>query len=266
MSLELGQGIPFEYLLCGDEIDPQEVQDTVEPLLEFELISEEKDGLFSIHRLVQLSVRSWLIANNEFAHNVEVAGRALHVRFPYPGYESWQICEQLLPHLESMLSNPFSTSDGFECQSLLCSDAAYYYNPKEHWELAVERAGTARRISEEHFPEDLHVTRYRADIAMMLAQQNLGYLKEAEETARTLLERATTGPNVDETRKTKATALLGQILAAGGQYAEAEHFTRTALQMQEKDLDQSNERILSSLANLAHVYNQTRKFTAAWEL
>ena len=84
MSLVFGQGIPIGYLLCGDEIDQQEVEENIGPLVEFELISEEKDGLFSIHRLVQLSVRSWLSSNNELSRNTEIAAQILQYRFPYP--------------------------------------------------------------------------------------------------------------------------------------------------------------------------------------
>ena len=168
----------------------------------------------------------------------------------------------MLPHVETVLSYTFSTLHGLYYHSLLFSDSASYYNSKGNWALSVERATRARQISEEHFKEDLHVTRYCAEIVMILAQRNLGNIKEAEEIARALLARARKSSSDDESRKTKATALLGQILVAGGKYSEAERFIREALHMQEKHLDKADERVLSSLANLAHVLTEMCKFTA----
>ena len=52
MSLVFGQGIPMEYLLCGDKVDLNEVEEGLGPLLEFSLIDQESNGsIFSIHRL-----------------------------------------------------------------------------------------------------------------------------------------------------------------------------------------------------------------------
>lgn len=125
MSLVFGQGIPLEYLLCGDEIDQEEVEEKIGPLVEFELISEEKDGLFSIHRLVQLSVRSWLSSKSDLSRNTEIAARVLEHRFPDPRYETWKTCELLLPHIEIVLSHTFSTLDG--SVTTLCSSVSLLF-------------------------------------------------------------------------------------------------------------------------------------------
>ena len=183
MSLVFGQGIPIEYLLCGNKIDQHEIEESIGPLVEFELISEETGGLFSIHRLVQLSVRSWLFSDNKFSRSTEITLGALEYRFCSPSYENWSTCELLMPHVEIALSYEPSTLQGFSKMSLLCSDSASYYNSKGNWALALESSTRARKISEEHFQEDLHVTRFRSEIEMINAQQSLGNLKEAEEIA-----------------------------------------------------------------------------------
>lgn len=52
MSLVVGQGIPMEYLLCGDNVNLNEVEEGMGLLVEFALICEESGGsTFSIHRL-----------------------------------------------------------------------------------------------------------------------------------------------------------------------------------------------------------------------
>ena len=69
LSVIFGQAIPFGYLLCGDDIDENEIEENIGPLIEFELVSEDTASLFSIHRLVQLSVRSWLSVKDEIVSN-----------------------------------------------------------------------------------------------------------------------------------------------------------------------------------------------------
>ena len=56
MSLVVGQGIPMEYLLCGHNVDLNEVEEGIAPLEEFSLIFKESGGsTFSIHRLGMLN-------------------------------------------------------------------------------------------------------------------------------------------------------------------------------------------------------------------
>lgn len=49
MSLVSGQGIPMENLLCGSEVNSHEVEESIGPLIEFSLITEDTGSIFSIH-------------------------------------------------------------------------------------------------------------------------------------------------------------------------------------------------------------------------
>lgn len=236
MSLVFGQGIPLEYLLCGNEIDEHEVEERIGPLIEFELISRETGGLFSIHRLVQLSVRSWLISKNDFSYHTELATRVLEYRFPLPNYENQRICELWMPHIETVLSYVVSTLEGFHNLSLLRSDSTLFYNSKGNWNLALQRAREAHDISKEHFDEDFHATPYASEVAIVIAQQNLGNVKEVEEIARSLYTSAIKTLNDEDGRKSTVIATLGKTLNFSGKYIEAEKFIEEALQMREKTL------------------------------
>ena len=90
MSLVFGKDIPFEYILCGKGVNQHEVQQGIGPLIEFQLISKMIGGIYSIYRLVQLSVQNLLRPNDELTHDVETAVRALYHRFPSADNENWK--------------------------------------------------------------------------------------------------------------------------------------------------------------------------------
>ena len=250
MSLVFGQGIPFEYLLCGENIDQHEVEESVGPLISFQLVSEEVGGNYSIHRLVQLSVQSWLSSNGDFNHQAETVVRVLYNRFPVVNHEKWDICDALVPHVDIASSYELSTLESFESLSLLMSDLAFYFVSKGNWTFALERALKAQRVSIDHFQEGFHMTRYRAEGIMLLIYQNFGKREEAEVLARSFESRARENYEISDTRTLQAIGLLGMVLLSCGKYSEAERVLREALQLCEENLGKDHEQTLTSLNDL----------------
>lgn len=265
LSVIFGQAIPFPYLLCGDDIDENEVEESIGPLLEFELVSEDTAGLFSIHRLVQLSVRSWLSVNDELFHTVEVAAGVLEYRFPTAIYETWKTCELLIPHVEVVLSHSVKSSDGFRNFSLLLSSAASYYNSRGRWRKAIEMAHKSRQLSDDHFSEGLHVTRCRSDYVTITAELKSGNSQVAESVARSLFETMQATPSEEAGRNSRIINLLGQVLIANGKYEEAQNLIQRALRVQEEAFGKDAEENLGTLANLALVQNRKCQYLASCE-
>ena len=231
MSLVFGQGIPIKYLLCGSDVNSHEVGERIGPLIEFSLITEDTGSIFSIHRLVQLFVQHWLHTSDDFPRNVEIAVSALSSRFPYARQDSWRTCELLMPHVDVVLAYEFSSPTSLEHQSLFFSDNARYFNSRGNWALSLERALEALRISITHFSVDFHITRFKAEICIVLAHESLGNNKQAETLARSLATSARQS-YLDDDRKTMgAIDLLGRVLASCGKYKEAEAATREALRL-----------------------------------
>lgn len=112
------------------EVNSHEVEESIGPLIGFSLFTEDTGGIFSIHRLVQLSVQHWLHTSNDFARNVEIAVSALSIRFHYARQDSWRTCELLMPHVDVVLAYAFSSPTSLERQSLLFSDTARYFNSR----------------------------------------------------------------------------------------------------------------------------------------
>ncbi|KAL8784774.1 MAG: hypothetical protein Q9195_008910, partial [Heterodermia aff. obscurata] len=251
MSLIFGQGIPFEYLLCGESIDQHEIEENVGPLIGFQLVSEERGGNYSIHRLVQLSVQRWLSTNGDFNDQAETAVRVLYHRFPVGTRERWDTCEALVPHVDIASSYELSSLESLEKLSLLMSDLALYFVSKGNWASALERALKAQRISLDHFQEEFHMTRYRAEGTMIQVYENIGKREEAEALARSFESRARKNYEISDTRAMQAISLLGRTLLSCGKYSEAECMLREALQLREKNLGKDHEHTLISLSDLA---------------
>lgn len=67
------------------------------------IIATGKGQNFSIHRLVQLTVRKWLIIEHTFDERAIQAMDTLAEVYPNAEYENWAICAAYLPHAISVL-------------------------------------------------------------------------------------------------------------------------------------------------------------------
>lgn len=110
MSMFDRQGIP-EGLVRADG-DGLQFEDAVAPLISYSLIRVELEtGSFDMHRLVQLSVRTWLAIHLKLAQWQEKSRAIMAQMFPDGQYESWTECQKLLPHAKEVTK---STSDEHE--------------------------------------------------------------------------------------------------------------------------------------------------------
>ena len=129
MTLVFGHGIPIDYLLCGHQVNPHGVEESIEPLVKCSLKSEYAEGsTFIIHRLIQLWVRQWLQANNNLPQQTGLALKVLYHRFLSAGTENWRICELLMPHVEIVLNYTYTNLKFFERLSQLLTGAVGYFN------------------------------------------------------------------------------------------------------------------------------------------
>ena len=266
MSLVFGKDIPFEYILCGKEVNQHEVEEGIGPLVEFQLISKEIGGTYSIHRLVQLSVQNWLRANDELTRNVETAVRALYNRFPPADNENWKICESLMPHIDVILTYELSTLDGWENLSLLLADSAEYLLSRGSWVLALQRASKAHEIAVNHFGESFHKTQYWSERVKIQALQRLGKSKQAEDLARSFALKSKACYKESDEKNIAAIDLLSHVLRFSGRYPEAEAVSRDALQLAEKHLGKDHRLVSLILGELAMILLKLADFSTACEM
>ncbi|KAI2830139.1 hypothetical protein CBS76997_3623 [Aspergillus niger] len=85
-------------------VEPLDLAKALGTLKAFSLIIATGKGQnFSIHRLVQLTVRKWLIIEHTFDERAIQAMDTLAEVYPNAEYENWAICAAYLPHAVSVL-------------------------------------------------------------------------------------------------------------------------------------------------------------------
>ncbi|KAJ5917515.1 hypothetical protein N7466_011069 [Penicillium verhagenii] len=110
MSMFDRQGIP-EGLVRADG-DGLQFEDAVAPLISYSLIRIELEtGSFDMHRLVQLSVRTWLAIHLELVQWQEESRAIMAEMFPTGEYENWAECQRLLPHAKEVTKPICDTDD-----------------------------------------------------------------------------------------------------------------------------------------------------------
>ena len=94
----------------GGEIDLKnhsdtEFEDDVLTLTSYSLITtNEKNDLFEMHRLVQISVKKWLEMNGELEMWKTRYIKIMSDAFPSSHYNNWKICQSLFPHAKAELA------------------------------------------------------------------------------------------------------------------------------------------------------------------
>ncbi|KAF1943506.1 putative kinesin [Clathrospora elynae] len=104
MSMFDKQGIPRSLLQGnGSQLD---FEDALAPLLSFSLVRMEiSEQALEMHRLVQLSMRTWLKEEKELGNWVKESIRTLSAAFPSGDYKTWEEFKALLPHLKEISSH-----------------------------------------------------------------------------------------------------------------------------------------------------------------
>ncbi|KAF1936590.1 hypothetical protein EJ02DRAFT_81098, partial [Clathrospora elynae] len=125
MSMFDKYGIPRGLLQANtSQLD---FDDALAPLLSFSLVQTEiGDQALEMHRLVQLSMRTWLAAEKEQGRWVKESVRALSAAFPSGEYETWEECKVLLPHVKEIVSHTTDDEEVLENQAKSALCAGWY--------------------------------------------------------------------------------------------------------------------------------------------
>ncbi|KAJ6003798.1 hypothetical protein N7540_011191 [Penicillium herquei] len=82
-------------------------EDDVTTLRDFSFISVSEDKIFfTMHRLVQLTMRAWLKSHGQVNHWRERFISILCEEFPTGEYENWERCRSLFPRVKAAMSQP----------------------------------------------------------------------------------------------------------------------------------------------------------------
>jgi Tfp pilus assembly protein PilF len=262
MSMFDRQGIP-EGLLRADG-DGLQFEDAVAPLISYSLVRVELEtALFDMHRLVQLSVRTWLAIHRELALWQEKSRAIMAEMFPDGQYESWNECQRLLPHAKEVTKPicDLDDEDRLNAATLL-SNCGWFLNLQGAYEEAEamhRRALEAREkvLGREH-PSTLSSVN---NLGNVLDSQ--GKYEEAEAMHRRALEAREKVLGREHPSTLTSVSNLGNVLFRQGKYEEAEAMHRRALEAREKVLGREHPSTLTSVSNLGSVLSRQGKYEEA---
>ena len=259
------QGIP-KFLLSKEDESTIELTSALGTLQAFSLITAETGGTsFEMHRLVQLSTRKWLKLQGDISRWQEEALTQLSRTFPNGNYETWVMCEKLLPHAHTVLEYQMAAEPDRLAHAFLLHNMAIFELQHWHYELAFGYCDKAHAIREELLGMNHQDTLNSAStlVRILTEQEKYG---EAEELNQKILEQrqSTLGMEHDDTLDSLYD--LGYVLYHQEKYEEAECLHRQVLACREQRLGPQHRKSLQSMNNLALVLGDRGKYEAAEQL
>ncbi|MDD4248307.1 MAG: tetratricopeptide repeat protein, partial [Methanosarcina sp.] len=262
-SGELGENI---YSMLHDIEDDRLVfKEAIEPLRQFSLISTYYDkNTFDIHRLVQVVLRDG-IEKNEQQRWAESVVKALNRAFPKVEYKNWELCDKLLPHVQTCAEYiRLLNIETEESAKLLNATGNYLHKRarfKESESLLKSSLEIRKKILE---PEHYDLSESLNNLGELYI--DLGRYSEVEPLYVRALEIRENTLEPDDPAIAESLNNLGELYNDFGRYSEAESLHLHALDIRENTLNPDDPAIADSLDNLAGIYIHLDRFSEAESL
>ncbi|KAF2730992.1 hypothetical protein EJ04DRAFT_443952, partial [Polyplosphaeria fusca] len=231
MSMFDRQGIP-RSLVQGD-MDRLDFEDALAPLVSFSLVRAEMGKqTLGMHRLVQLSMRTWLEAEQQLRSWVQKSIAMLETAFPSGDHGTWEGCQLLLPHSREVMGHKTEEWVSMLTRARTAVRIGWYLLLRGEYQVAEGVLWTSAEVREE-----------------MLGADHLDTLTSVSSLADVL-----------------HVSNLAGVLQYQGNYEAAEAMNRRALEGYEKALGKDHPNTLTSVYCLAFLFHQQRQYEAALSL
>lgn len=243
----------------------QQLREDIIKLHEFSLISYgENDSIFTMHRLVQISIRAWLrVHKKEAEWNAKFINNLRHA-FPIGEYEEWEQCRLLYPHVKlAVLERPESHFSRQQWVILLYR-ASWYAQQNGKFAESVEMASKSKRQSVKSFGAKSTETLKSATI-LATAYMLIGLLGEAEKLEKDVTEISQVKLGLDHPSTLLSMNNLALIYQKQGRWNDAEMLFSQVFEISNMKLGSVHQTTLSSMNNLASIYYNQGKWQEAAE-
>ncbi|KAI2669310.1 hypothetical protein LCP963914a_9955 [Penicillium roqueforti] len=234
-------------------------EDDVVTLRNFAFISISENGtFFTMHRLVQLTMRAWLKSRGQMNQWREIFINNLCEEFPTGEYKNWERCRALFPHVKCAISQRPASPNCLRQWATLLYRAAWYASQSGNMADTRDMAARSREermilLGEEH-EEVLDSTEMLAT-AYWLG----GRWQEAEQLEVHVMETRKTKLGEDHPSTLSSMANLALTYRDQGRWEEAKQLEVQVLETCKAKLGEDHPSMLSCMGNLASTYwNQGR--------
>lgn len=230
----------------------------------FSLIKAEGDGEYALHRLVQMATRKWLEMQGTTGKWQEKALSVVADIFPLGNFETWTMCESLLPHAQTVIQ--YGTNG-------ICPERYWYLLTKVarfdmlqgRYEMACTGFFAAVEGQKKLFGSDHHSTlNTMGNLANTYLYQ--GQLKEAEKLRLKVLEAQKRVLKADDPSILISKNNLASIYRNQDQLEEAEKLHVEVVNARKKVLGEEHLDTLNSMNSLAVTYQRQGRWCEAEKL
>ncbi|KAJ5977286.1 hypothetical protein N7501_000628 [Penicillium viridicatum] len=241
-------------------------EDDIATLRDFSFISINRDRtVFTMHRLVQLTVRGWLKADRQLERWKEQYIMILWQRFPIGEYENWVQCQSLFPHVKSAMSQRPESHEFLRKWAALLYNGAWYAQKIGHMMESRDMASESRNQRLSMFGLDSEQT---LDSSEMLAgaYRLEGQWEEAEQLSLQVMETRKAKLGADHPSTLASMANLALTFWNQGRWEEAEQLEVQVMETSKTKLGADHPDTLTSMANLASTYRNQGRWEEAEQL
>ena len=254
MSLLHIQGIPVEYLFKDESSTAYQFEETIEPLVEFNLISADAGGFtYSMHQLIQLSIVCWMKRNNILE---EAKGEVLTLLEDKTRCSTCPsiMLEVLVPHINTVLQYQFFHEDLIENALSLLINVGQHYFSQGLWRMALSRAKQAYNLPA-HASGVMAWPKRRFLAGLMILQTSiiLETFVQAEDHALALAEKAILLLPMNDETAMLVPHKSAEVLLGSGKIEKGIELAERAFQLMEQHLGLDSESTIRSFIILANL-------------
>jgi tetratricopeptide (TPR) repeat protein len=262
MCFLAGKDIPQSLLPPAKRLKAVEAIGTLKA---YAFISQRKESdTYDIHRLVQISMLSWLAQNGEHEGWSAKVLQRLDDMFPFPEYENREEWIRYLPHTQHVLQLWKGTDDEKATPGLL-SKVGESFRQLGKYKEAEQVYRQALQLREKVLGNEHPSTLGNMNnLALVLDSQEK--YKEAQQIHRQALELREKVLGKEHPSTLDSIDNLAVVLGSKGKYEEAEQMNRQALQLREKVLGREHPSTLASIDNLAIILGSQGKYEEAEQI
>jgi tetratricopeptide (TPR) repeat protein len=265
MSFMDRQDIPKSLLASFDKkASKVQLAKAIGSLKTMSLISESDHQTFSMHRLVQLSMRRWL---KQEGQDQEFATKALCLLaevFPDGSFQTWKECSTLVVHAESVLRLVTNADDILARIKLLTNVATFQSNRGEYIAAQAKFEEVVALRNETSGAEDIETL--KATDALVLVLRKRAKYQEAADLAQKVLEKKDRLLGKDHLETLNTAQILARLQGDRGSHHDAADQNRIIWEARNRILGSQHLDTLESAGYLVLELWELGKFDEAEKL
>ncbi|CAI7666504.1 unnamed protein product [Penicillium palitans] len=259
-SLKLSDNSSDDGEVSVSDID-SDFDDDITILSAYSFITIGEDiTIFTMHRLVQLTMRMWLKSYRQVEQWKEKFISSLCQQFPTGEYENWESCRLLFPHVKcAILQQPKSRDSLLEWAALLYKGA--YGQIADVREMALKSKEQRVKLLSGEDEKVLESTRLLAKAYLLE-----GWWGEAERLQLQVIETCKIMLGDDHPDTLTSMVNLAETYGAQGRWKEAEQLQVQAMETRKMKLGENHTDTLWSMGYLAWTYRSQGRWEEAIKL